>query len=319
MRCGHVCVSVIIPCYNSAATVTCAIDSVSDQTFTDWEIVAINDGSTDNTKAILESYAQKSIQKIRVFSQPNQGQTVAKNIGIKNSKGKFIAFLDSDDVWAPEKLQEQVAAMESNPSLGLCYTSAYKINSLGFKTGRITPSTLYRGNCFRNLVLRNNIVASSVMIRRDLLGRVGLFDESLEACENWDLWIRISRISPIEYIDKPLTSYRVHGGNMSKNIERMRSFRLKVINKNLPFENASPDTLKLRKKALFFVHMTFAKSYLENLAFKEARGELIQAARLQPAEIGTYKLYLKAILGKRLTRLFRRIKNFRKSVSPLSS
>lgn len=301
-------VSIIIPCYNASATIWETLDSLYEQTFKNFEIVIVNDGSTDESASIIECYTNKFNRRLNLITQTNQGQTVAKNVGIRNSSGQFIAFLDSDDIWAPEKLECQAFLMQSNLDMGLSYTNAYKINEMGVKTDTITASPLYRENCFDRLLLRNNIVASSVMIRREMIDQVGFFDESLEACENWDLWIRIAKVAPIDFIDRPLTLYRVHSGNMSKNLDKMYRSRLKLIDKHLPYQNNNPKLLDQRKNALFFTHINFAKTHIENLELKEARHELLQAAKIRPNEIMCYQLYLKSLLGKRVFKFIRRIK-----------
>ena len=301
-------VSIIIPCYNASATIWETLDSLYEQTFKNFEIVIVNDGSTDESASIIECYTNKFNRRLNLITQTNQGQTVAKNVGIRNSSGQFIAFLDSDDIWAPEKLECQAFLMQSNLDMGLSYTNAYKINEMGVKTDTITASPLYRENCFDRLLLRNNIVASSVMIRREMIDQVGFFDESLEACENWDLWIRIARVAPIDFIDTALTFYRIHQGNMSKNIDKMRRSRLKIIDKHLPLQNNNPHLLEQRRNALFFAHMTFAKAHMENTDLKEARRELLKAARMRPTETICYQLYLKSLLGKRVFKFIRQLK-----------
>lgn len=301
-------VSVIIPCYNAVTTISKTLDSLYGQTFRDFEIVVVNDGSTDDSASIIEPYVKKFNGILNLINQTNQGQTVAKNVGIKNTMGQLIAFLDSDDIWRPEKLESQVALMQSNPDMGLYYTNAYKINENGDRIGTITALPSYRGKCFSEILLRNNIVASSVMIRREMIDQVGFFDESLEACENWDLWIRTTKVAPIDFIDRPLTLYRVHSGNMSKNLDKMYRSRLKLIDKHLPYQNNNPKLLDQRKNALFFTHISFAKTHIENLELKEARHELLQAAKIRPNEIMCYQLYLKSLLGKRVFKFIKRIK-----------
>lgn len=301
-------VAIIIPCYNAQGTLAPTLDSALAQSFRDFVIVAVNDGSQDDTLAILEQYAKRHPDKIQVISQPNRGQTVAKNVGIANSRGEFIAFLDSDDLWAPDKLEKQLTLMAARPDTGLCYTAARQIDVQGAVVGTIGVSASHRGRCVNELILRNNIVASSVLARRAAIERAGLFDEHLRACENWDLWIRIARDYAVEFIDEPLTSYRVHPNNMSKNFERMFQARMYVIDKHLPQGDEDPELRERRREALFKAHLSFAKGYVEALRLDEARRELLAALKIRPADGECWVLFLKTLLG---PALFRRLRAWR--------
>lgn len=307
-------VSVIIPCYNASATIRETLKSIKEQTFKDYEVIIVNDGSTDDTDNILTSYAEQLNGLLKIITQTNQGQTVAKNVGIRNSKGQFIAFLDSDDLWAPEKLEYQLAYMESRPHVGLCYTEGILINEKGDKIGKVNCLPSYRGNCFDKLLIKNDIVASSVMIKREILDRVGLFDEDFKACENWDMWIRISKVSQIEYIDRPLTYYRVHLKNMSKNMDKMYVYRLKIIDKHLPTKNRDPLILEKRNIALFFTYLAFAKQHIENLELRKARNNIIQAIKLRRYEMICYRLYFRTLFG---VKAFKAIQGMKKGIMRL--
>jgi len=304
-------VSVIIPCYNASATIRETLDSLRCQTFRTFEVIVVNDGSTDDTGTILGIYTKQFNEKLKIITQINKGQAVAKNVGIEHSSGEFIAFLDSDDLWAPDKLEKQYDYMQLNPGIAMSYTEAYKIDEKGECINTISANPAFRGKCFENLVLHNNIVASSVMVRRDVLDKVGFFDTELAACENWDLWISISRYYPINFIEHPLTFYRVHKDNMSKNWTKMYRARLQVIDKHLSLRSNEPATFELRKKALFFLHRNFAKLHIENLDLKKARRELIDAIKARPNDITCYLSYLKTLLGEKMFRLIRQLKQSR--------
>lgn len=291
-------VSVVIPCYNADATITQTLDSVLAQSFQGFVVVAVNDGSRDGTRAILEEYSQRYPDKIKVITQENQGQTVAKNVGIRQSKSDYIAFLDSDDLWAPNKLTEQISLLNARPEVGLCYTTATLIDEGGQKTGSASFSAALRGRCQPALINGNNIVASSVMVRRVAVEQVECYDEAFRACENWDLWIRVAGSWEIEAIDESLTSYRVHAQNMSKDIEKMLAARLRVVNKHLPAESTDSALLAQRREALFKTHLAFTKSYIETLNLGAARGQLIAALQVKPMARECYLLYLKTLLGK---------------------
>ncbi len=301
-------VAVVMPCYNAQATLPETLESIAAQTFEDFCLVAVNDGSQDQTADILESFAQRFPERVVVIDQENQGQTVAKNVGLERSRSDFVAFIDSDDLWAPDKLEKQVRLMADNPQIGLCYTAARQIDPESTPVGLISVSPSHRGRCLNELILRNNIVASSVMVRRDAVEQAGGFDTALRACENWDLWIRIARGYELEYLDEPLTSYRLHPNNMSKNFEKIFNARLQVIDKHLPECSDDDWTRDQRRMALYRTHLTFAKSYIESLRLVEARRELTEAMKIRRTEAECYLLYLKTLLRPGVFRLARSLR-----------
>jgi glycosyltransferase involved in cell wall biosynthesis len=174
-------VSVVIPCYNSESTFRETLDCALGQTYDNIQIVVINDGATDGTGDILASYGDR----ITFLTQKNSGQTVAKINGIEQSAGDYIAFLDSDDLWDPTKISHQVELVDSSPETGLCYTAGHVVDGSGTRMSAFFASPSHRGDCFEELLLQNDIVASSVMVRRAALDKVGTFDPELRACENW--------------------------------------------------------------------------------------------------------------------------------------
>ncbi len=208
-------VSVLIPSYNHARFLPDALQSVFEQTFTDYEIVAVDDGSTDHSVELLRSYGER----IRLFTQPNRGTYPTLNRCIAESRGRYLAILNSDDRWAPTKLEKQVAILEAQPQVGLVHTDGRFIdaegnllwgNPLGFEWPR-TPS----GNIIEALVRCNKIIASSVLVRRECFERLGGFREDLFGSGDWEMWFRIALEYDIAFIDEPLTFYRVHGANAS--------------------------------------------------------------------------------------------------------
>ena len=180
-------VSVIIPTYQLAHLVGQTIDSVLAQTYTDYEIIVVNDGSTDNTKEVLASYGDR----ITVIHQENQGAAAARNAGIMATRGKYIAFLDHDDLWLPNKLEKQIAYLESNPKIGLVYSDTFFFNEEG-----VYPYTFAQANnippvqhCW-TLFVRNSIMSCSVVVvRRECLDEVGLFDATTVPCDDYDMWL----------------------------------------------------------------------------------------------------------------------------------
>jgi glycosyltransferase involved in cell wall biosynthesis len=204
-------VSIIIPTYNRERLVQDTIDNVFGQTFTDWELIIIDDGSTDNTQAVLN---KRYGDTIRYVYQENQGESAARNHGLGLASGKYLAFLDSDDLWSPIKLECQVAVLEAEHQVGLVYTRAYFINYEGLILRRLPDGHNQHTDTvtWADLVL-DNVVAgggSSATVRRECIERVGSFDERIRFGEEWDLWIRIARHFQVRQIAEPLCFYRLN-------------------------------------------------------------------------------------------------------------
>lgn len=190
-------VSVVIPTYNRAKELNRAIKSVLKQTYKKWELIIVDDGSTDDTKKVVQNYMKKYKKKIKYLYQRNKGQGAARNYGIKRAKGEFIAFLDSDDEWLPEKLEKQIKLF-SNPNIGLAYSAS-----------NLNKGPFYRGKVLMQLINKNFITNSSVVIRRKVLKKSGYFGEEdwLRNIEDYDLWLRIALNFEFDYINKPLVKY----------------------------------------------------------------------------------------------------------------
>lgn len=189
-------VSVIIPTYNRARAMCDAVDSVLAQTFTGFELIVVNDGSTDDTAEALASYGDC----IHFINQPNRGVSAARNTGIVASRGELIAFLDSDDAWLPHKLQAQVDFFAANPAVMWQQTEEIWIRN----GKRVNPKKRHQklqGRIFMESLELCLISPSAVMLRRKVLDEFGLFDESLPACEDYDLWLRILTKYPV-YLDR---------------------------------------------------------------------------------------------------------------------
>ncbi len=221
-------VSVLIPSYNHERFLPHCMQSVFDQTYTDYEIVVVDDGSRDNSVQVLQSYGDR----LRLYVQENRGTYPTLNRLVRESRGKYLAVLNSDDLWAPTKLEQQVAILDHKPEVGLVHTGGYFIdgegtiqpgNPLGFEWPR-TPS----GNIIEALVRCNKIIASSVLIRRECFERLGGFREDLFGSGDWEMWFRVALHYDIAFIDEPLTMYRVHGGNASFQHRRVYEDDVKV-------------------------------------------------------------------------------------------
>ncbi len=224
-------ITVIIPTFNRGWIVEEAIKSVLAQDYPNFELFIVDDGSTDDTKAILSRY----VNDIVVLNQKNKGVSAARNKGITESSEKYIAFLDSDDLWLPEKLSCQIDFFKQNPEAMICQT-----NEIWIRNGvRVNPKKVHKkpsGMIFKPSLLRCLVSPSAVMMRRELFENVGLFDEQLPACEDYDLWLRVSQSYPVSLIDIPLVVKRGgHPDQLSKEpgLDRFRINALvKMLNKN---------------------------------------------------------------------------------------
>lgn len=237
-------VSVIIPTYNSLEYLPEAIESVLDQTFVDFEIIVINDGSSDGTeKWVLE----QSDPRLQLISQGNLGKSAARNAGIAKASGDYLAFLDADDCWEPTKLEKQARCLDSNSQIGLVYVWTALADSRCQPTGRIVSSHA-EGNVWEELV-RDNILAcgSTPMARRSCFQTVGLFALDLPLAQDWDMWIRIAARYPFAVIKEPLARYRLHANNTSKQLKLMQACNTRVLER--AFQAAPTDVSDIRGKA----------------------------------------------------------------------
>lgn len=225
-------VSVIVPVYNRADIVSRTIESILAQSYQNFEVIAVNDGSSDASLDVLNSYALSHPGKVVVLNQQNTGQARARNNGIKLSKGEFIAFLDSDDTWEKDKLSLQMPLFKKK--VGLVYCGIYEVDSQNNKLKSVLCEPGMRGNVYKRLLVKNRMTGGSVVVSREALNKAGFFDVTLDAAENWDLWIRISREFLVDYIDLPLVNYLRHPGNMSCDMERMSRSSWAVLQKHLP-------------------------------------------------------------------------------------
>jgi glycosyltransferase involved in cell wall biosynthesis len=219
-------VSVIIPTYNRARIIEEAVDSVLAQDYKDFELIIVDDGSTDNTSEVLAPYGNEA----SILFQENKGVSAARNRGIAEASGMLIAFLDSDDLWLPQKLSAQVEFFNQKPEALICQTEEVWVRN-GI---RVNPGRRHKkpsGMIFEPSLKLCLVSPSAVMIRRELLDRTGGFDETLPACEDYDLWLRISCRVPVYLIETPLIIKRGgHDDQLSKGTG-LDKFRIKAIEK----------------------------------------------------------------------------------------
>lgn len=223
-------VSVVMPAYNVAWCIRRAVDSVLAQEYRARELIVVNDGSTDDTRAVLESYRGA----ITVIDQPNRGMSAARNAAIRAACGDFVAFLDADDWWMPQKLSRQVALLTSRPEVGFCSTAARVEDEQGLLLNVWHCCNAGDGMLVR-LFAENAAIAggcSAVMARRHLVNEVGLFDETLRGFEDPDLWIRLAAVSGYACIDDALVGILRRQQSVSRNLDAMRTAAIRSMHKN---------------------------------------------------------------------------------------
>jgi glycosyltransferase involved in cell wall biosynthesis len=215
-------VSILLTCYNHIRYLPAAFEGVLGQTFTDWEIIAIDDGSKDGTRDWLSA---RSEPMQRVFNEKNLGTYASLNVALAKASGEFIAILNDDDLWAPEKLEKQVQLMDSHSKVGLVHTDGWFIDGegekmegspLGFEFPRFET-----GDVLLGLVYQNKIIASAALVRRACFEELGGFNEAFFGSGDWEMWFRVAEKWEIGFVPDPLTFYRVHGENASHKLERI--------------------------------------------------------------------------------------------------
>ena len=272
-------VSVIIPAYNAIDYLAETIETVFSQTFQDFEIVIVDDGSTDDTAKLINQLSQEKPQ-IKLVSQANQGVSAARNTGIRQAQGKYIAILDADDLWEPTKLEQQVNSLENNPTVGLCYTWTALADSQGQATGRVIASQA-EGDVWQQLTEMNIVCCGSTpMIRRCCFDDVGFFDENLRFSEDWDMWWRIAAKYHFSVIKEPLIRYRQHPSSHSTNCQLMLETSRTLIERN--FAHAPLELLHLRNRSYGCIYLYLGWRAVESQDYQLAEDFRTQAIAHRP-------------------------------------
>ncbi|PAX51026.1 glycosyl transferase family A [Brunnivagina elsteri CCALA 953] len=275
-------VSVIIPAYNAMKYLPETLESVLKQTFTDFEVVIVDDGSSDN----ISEWANQIIDdRVRLISQQNQELAAARNTGILNSTGEYIAFIDADDIWEASKLEKQVNYLDSHPLVGLVDTWTALIDENGNFLNKIINNSI-EGDVRRTVTeVCNAFIASgsSPMIRRTCFDKVGLFDVDIKFAEDVDMWIRIGIHYHFGVVKEPLIRYRQHSNSKSRNCQSMLEGIRKVIEKT--YSSMPTELLHLRGKSYGTWYLYFAWTALKNHNYPQAIEFRNQAIAHYPQQI----------------------------------
>lgn len=288
-------VSVIIPVYNGEQTIRETIASVLNQTFSDLELIVINDGSQDSTLEIVSTIQDF---RINVFSYPNTGLAASRNRGISHAAGEYISFIDADDLWAPEKLEAQLKALQANSQAAVAYSWSDCIDesSQFLRTGgHITIN----GDVYAKLLLVNFLEnGSNPLIRRQAFDEVGGFDESLPAAQDWDMWLRLANRYHFVAVSSPQVLYRISANSMSANIFRFEKACLQVIERGFARAPESLQYLKKDSLANLYKYLTF-RALEGDLSPKKGRVAvrfLISCVKNDPSMLKQRRILLKVLL-----------------------
>lgn len=277
-------VDVIIPAYNAAKYLAAALASVEAQTFEDWRILLIDDGSTDNTAEVAAPFMERLGQRFAYIRQMNQGLPAARNAAIRNSSAEYLALLDSDDIWLPCRLAESVSYLESHPRVGVSHGSVAIVDETGKILETIdTPQKHGEGMIAPYIYMRKvHLRCPTVTFRRRCIEMVGLFDETLRATEDRDLWFRIALHFEVGFIDKVLAHYRISTASMSTDANRMLQAQLQFIGKHY----GAPGCGNLERR------IALSQSYRHHAEALDIRGQHWNALKSTSRSLGFYPLDL---------------------------
>lgn len=259
-------VSVVIPTYNRAAVLANSIDSVLAQSYQDFELIIVDDGSIDDTASVVKRYL--SDERIKYIPlEKNAGVSNARNVGVENASGEWIAFHDSDDCWRSCKLEKQLAYLDENPKCGMLF-SAYEFHMPNQDEPIKVPAGVHEGNLLDSLLIRNRVGAPTVLVNRKLFMELGGFDLSYPALEDWDFAIKVAMVTEIGYIDEVLVDAHYSEGSISRSVinyyqarcmliaayktelEKRKLFDYAVMEMFQSISGQEPDTIDLVKKML---------------------------------------------------------------------
>jgi glycosyltransferase involved in cell wall biosynthesis len=274
-------ISIVIPAYNAESTIIETIESVQKQTFSDFEIIIIDDGSTDNTVEVIKNIHDRRIQ---VISYEHRGVSAARNQGISYANGELIAFLDADDLWTPDKLELQLAALEKYPEAGVAYSWTYFMYQQG-KVIKPGHPVYFKGDVYANLLVENFLAhGSNPLIRRQVIDCIGEYDLGLTHSEDWDFYIRLASHCDFALVPKHQIFYRQSSGSTTSKIDGIEKQMLVMFEKT--FKAAPTQYQYLKNRSLAWVYQYCTQQYLEYstdlIGINQATKKLWKAIRLHP-------------------------------------
>jgi glycosyltransferase involved in cell wall biosynthesis len=294
MNIGKPLVSTVVAAYNSGQFVAAAVKSVLAQTMDDLDVHVVNDGSTDDTDEQMAPLLADP--RVTYHKQRNLGQAAAKNRGIRESRGTYIAFCDADDMWTADKLASQLPIIEGAADVGLAFTRCAKIDESGRLLSVDTGLRMHRGRVTRQLIQSNFVPGATTLLRRSYLDAVGMFDESMRMGIDWDLWLRLSRVCSFDYVDEPKYLYRMWSGQMSNNWRGRYESNFYILKK---FFGAFPQDVPDRERRLVWatqlVERARARARVSG-EYASALRDCLQAGLTAPTYTPAWKSMVRVLL-----------------------
>lgn len=288
-------VSVVIATYNMGQYINQAVDSILQQTWKNLEVIVIDDGSTDNTTKVMSNYQTDS--RVHYIRTENQGQPKAKNRGIQNTRGDFIAFCDADDLWEKNKLEVQMPLFE-NPRVGVVYSEVSNIDENNRRYINKASETRHSGIITNHMLIENFVPFGTAVIRRECVEKNGMFDEEFRMGIDWDLWLRYSLDWEFAYTPERTYIYRVWSGQMSTNYRGRYEFATRILKKFIANNGNQLDT-KYVKKAWADMHIREAVIYARNeKLFLMPLRKILHGLWLDPLKLYGWKSLAKLMLGR---------------------
>ncbi|QWV95849.1 glycosyltransferase [Geomonas nitrogeniifigens] len=287
-------VSIVTATYNMAQYLPLTVESVLGQTYQNLELIVVDDGSSDDTSEVMARFAaEPRVRYIRL--ERNCGQTVAKNRGLSEVKGAFVAFVDADNLWKPNKLERQLPLFVASERTGVVYSDAEYIDGSGAVLPYIERK-YHDGDITAKLLLSNFVNFNSAVVRKEVIDEVGGFDEALAMGIDWDLWLRISVRYRFRFLPEQTYSYRLWENQMShQKVKRLKNAE-KILEK---FQRAYPDAVpaKTLDEAKALLYADYALLELKNGTKSEAMTQAVRALKMRPDRLQFWKTLIKVIIG----------------------
>ena len=278
-------VSVVIPTYNYGCFVSEAIDSALGQTHRPEEIIVVDDGSTDGTEEAVNVF----VNKVKYLKQTNSGVCAARNRGVAESTGEYIAFLDADDIWEPTKIEKQLAKFAEDADIGLVHCGMREFDSETRETLAVHDMGM-EGSIAEELLLWErpamNVSGSAIMISRKAFEDVGGFDPELKCGEDWDLCYRIAMKYKVGFVPEPLVNYRSHGAAAHRNVAEMERGMGRFYEK--AFDTDDPNVLALKRRAMGNYHRVLAGSYFRAGQYSDFARHAMKSIGYRPSNLGYF-------------------------------
>jgi len=286
-------ISVIIPTYNYGRFLGAAIDGVLSQTLRPAELIVVDDGSTDDTESVISRYLHDAdgadAVKIRYIKQKNAGVCAARNRGVAESSGQFIAFADADDIWHPTKLEKQIVKFAQDENIGLVHCGISEFDSDTGETIGVNIDGM-EGDVADELLLWEqpavNVSGTVLVVRREAFDRVGGFDTEIKVGEDWDFCYRVAREFKVGFVPEALVDYRSHGASAHRNVAEMERGMTRFYEK--AFASADAETLKLRSRAYGNFHRVMSGSYFQAGNYKQFLKHAAKSIWNRPGNLGYF-------------------------------